>query len=161
MNTTNVPPVSYPPGPYGAPPAKKSKTWLIVLIVALALIVVSFLGFAACTAGVVGLAAVGSSSSPLDESAETYSQEPTDTAPVDGVADGTYRVGTEVKTGRYKTKVPADEYCYWERLKDTDGDLDSIIANGNVDEKVTTYVTIKKTDKYFSTDGCGAWQKVS
>ncbi|TDW94833.1 hypothetical protein EV137_2156 [Kribbella pratensis] len=71
--------------------------------------------------------------------------------------DGTYEVGVDIKPGKYKTT--GGEGCYWARLKNLDGDLDAILANNLSDGPQT--VTIKKTDKGFETNDCGAWRKVA
>jgi hypothetical protein len=44
------------------------------------------------------------------------------------------------------------------RLESTNGDLDSIIANGNGGNQV---ITIKKTDQAFETRYCGAWTRIN
>ena len=69
--------------------------------------------------------------------------------------DGVYLVGVDIKPGQYKSGPESD--CYWARLSNTNGDLDSIIANHNGGNSV---VTIKRTDKAFETSGCGSWTKV-
>jgi len=47
--------------------------------------------------------------------------------------EGTYEIGVDAQPGRYKTTVPQNSTgCYWERTKDDSGDMDSIIANDNV-----------------------------
>jgi hypothetical protein len=77
--------------------------------------------------------------------------------PAVGIAeDGTWLVGVDVKAGTYRSSNSGD--CYWARLKNTNGDLDSILANGNGGNQV---VTIKRTDKAFeSANGCAPWTKV-
>lgn len=82
------------------------------------------------------------------------------TAPPPGPAtaiseDGTYLVGTDIKPGTYRNGNEGD--CYWERLSNTSGDFDAIIANGNGGNQV---VTVKKTDKAFHTERCGEWKKI-
>lgn len=81
------------------------------------------------------------------------------TAPPPGPAvaipeDGTWLVGTDIKPGTYRS---SDGDCYWARLKDTSGDFDAIIANGNGGNQV---VTVKKTDKAFESARCAPWTKV-
>ena len=78
-------------------------------------------------------------------------------APAAAIAeDGTWLVGADVKPGTYRSSSSGD--CYWARLRNTNGDLDSIIANGNGGNQV---VTIKRTDKAFeSANGCAPWTKV-
>lgn len=67
--------------------------------------------------------------------------------------DGMYLVGKDIKPGTYK--APASENCYWARLKNGDGDLDSIIDNNVSDGQQV--VTIRKADYAFETERCGVW----
>lgn len=80
----------------------------------------------------------------------------------DGAFDeSTYEVGVDITPGKWRTDGPpsGDGPCYWARLKNTDGDFDSIIANGNAGGKTT--VTIGKTDGAFQLRGGGCtWTKV-
>jgi hypothetical protein len=69
--------------------------------------------------------------------------------------DGIYLVGVDIKPGTYRSGSSGD--CYWARLSNTNGDLDSIIANHNGGNSV---VTIRRTDKAFETARCGEWRKV-
>lgn len=71
------------------------------------------------------------------------------------IGEGTYEVGDDIKAGKYRTVGADGSNCYWARLKNTDGDLDSIIANGNVHGPTT--VTIKTSDGAFQTSGCEPW----
>jgi hypothetical protein len=72
----------------------------------------------------------------------------------EGIGEGTFIVGEDVQPGRYKAKA-ADGNCYWARLKDDSGELDSIIANNNTAGQSS--VTIKATDGAFETSGCTPW----
>ncbi|MEU3523874.1 hypothetical protein AB0E62_08420 [Streptomyces sp. NPDC038707] len=72
--------------------------------------------------------------------------------------DGTYRVGTDIKPGTYRTTGNTDDMCYWERAKDASGEPDSVLANDNVSG--TSYVTVKATDKVFKSSGCADWAAV-
>jgi hypothetical protein len=56
-----------------------------------------------------------------------------------------------VKPGLYRSSGGG----YWERLKNASGDFDAIIANGNATGQ--SYVQIKKSDGYFSTNGMDDW----
>jgi hypothetical protein len=67
--------------------------------------------------------------------------------------DGVFLVGTDIKPGTYK--AAGGDTCYWARLKNTAGELDSIIANGIGSGRQV--VTIRKTDAAFETRGCGTW----
>jgi hypothetical protein len=73
--------------------------------------------------------------------------------------DGTYTVGGDIQPGIYHTTGPADgDSCYWERDRNLDGDLDSIIANDNIRGPAT--VRISSTDAAFKTDRCATWTLV-
>jgi hypothetical protein len=67
---------------------------------------------------------------------------------------GTYLVGTDVAPGTYRAK---GQGCYWERMHDFAGGLDSILANDNATGQAV--VTIKSSDKGFSSTRCGTWTK--
>jgi hypothetical protein len=68
---------------------------------------------------------------------------------------GTYLVGVDIAPGTYAAK--AGSSCYWERLRSFTGDLNSIIANAN--PRGRTIVTISRSDKGFSSGGCGTWTR--
>ncbi|WP_116044486.1 hypothetical protein [Amycolatopsis palatopharyngis] len=68
---------------------------------------------------------------------------------------GTWEVGVDVQPGKYKTAGPDGGLpCYWARLKDTSGDLGSIINNSILEGPGT--VTINKGE-LFETSGCQDW----
>jgi hypothetical protein len=70
---------------------------------------------------------------------------------------GMFRVGADIKPGTYRSTGNSDGTCYWERAKDADHTLGSIIANNNVTG--TAVVTISSSDGYFKTTGCQDWKK--
>jgi hypothetical protein len=72
--------------------------------------------------------------------------------------DGDFQVGTDIKPGTYRTTGNTDGMCYWERAKDSSGEMDSLLANDNVTG--TSYVTVKASDKLFSSSGCEDWEAV-
>jgi hypothetical protein len=72
---------------------------------------------------------------------------------------GMFEVGTDIAPGTYKSAGNADDSCYWERTKDAEHGLNSIIANNNVTG--TAVVTISPNDAYFKTTGCGDWKKAA
>ncbi|KUJ66736.1 hypothetical protein ACZ90_33965 [Streptomyces albus subsp. albus] len=73
--------------------------------------------------------------------------------------DGTFQVGSDIKPGTYLTRGNGTmDGCYWERSKDSSGDPDSILANDNVTG--SSYVTVKASDKIFTTNGCHDWEEV-
>ena len=63
-------------------------------------------------------------------------------APSAAFEDGMFEVGKDIQPGTYQA---SGNLCYWARLNNASGELDSIIANGNG----PTIVTIKASDKYF------------
>jgi hypothetical protein len=69
--------------------------------------------------------------------------------------DGTYRVPQDVKPGTYRSL--GGDGCYWARLKNFSGSLDSILANENAVGPAV--VTIKPTDRGFETNGCANWTR--
>ncbi|MFF4254428.1 hypothetical protein ACFY1L_24805 [Streptomyces sp. NPDC001663] len=79
--------------------------------------------------------------------------------PASGMAGdgGMFRVGTDIAPGTYKSTGNTDDSCYWERAKDADHSLHSIIANNNVTG--TAVVTVSASDGYFKTTGCKDWKK--
>lgn len=66
--------------------------------------------------------------------------------------DGIWKVGTDINPGTYRSTA---RDCYWEKLTDPGGGLDSIITNGSGPNQ-----TIAIDSAWFSANGCGAWQKV-
>jgi hypothetical protein len=75
--------------------------------------------------------------------------------------EGTFEVGTDIKPGKYRTTVPADALiCYWARLKDLDGELGSIRANGNLRPGGKGLVVVKKSDAAVEFRGDCTWTAV-
>ncbi|MFJ6657924.1 hypothetical protein ACIQNG_16380 [Streptomyces sp. NPDC091377] len=72
--------------------------------------------------------------------------------------DGDYQVGSDIQAGTYRTSGNSDAMCYWERAKDAKGEMESILANDNVTG--TSYVTVKPSDKLFTSNGCSDWETV-
>jgi hypothetical protein len=70
--------------------------------------------------------------------------------------DGTYRVGTQIKPGLYKST--GGSFCYWARLSGFSGSLYDI--NANYLGSGVTYVQILPGDVGFESSGCGAWTTV-
>jgi hypothetical protein len=80
------------------------------------------------------------------------SVEPVDKSP--HFEDGTYVVGTDIQPGTYRTRV-SSAGCYYSRLAGFSGDLSDILANDNTNDP--TVVTVKPTDKGFTSKRCGKW----
>ncbi|MBV9652248.1 MAG: hypothetical protein JO296_19205 [Pseudonocardiales bacterium] len=74
--------------------------------------------------------------------------------------EGRFVVGTDIAPGTYRTTGKAGHYdCYWERLKDSSGTSESIIANSLAPGPAT--VTIDKADGAFQTRWCRPWTRVN
>lgn len=77
------------------------------------------------------------------------------------VRDGKWEVPGEVKPGTYTTTANADGAgCYWGRLHDFDGGMNSTIANDILAPGAHGRVTIKATDKGIEFSGGCVWAKV-
>lgn len=61
--------------------------------------------------------------------------------PLASVTEGTYLVGSEITAGRWVTE--GADYCYYARLRNLDGTLGAIIANGNTAGHTTIQVSAK------------------
>ncbi|GLP71616.1 hypothetical protein TUSST3_82350 [Streptomyces sp. TUS-ST3] len=70
---------------------------------------------------------------------------------------GMFGVGADIAPGTYKSTGNTDDSCYWERTKDAEHGIDSILANDNVNG--TAVVRISASDAYFKTTGCKDWKK--
>jgi hypothetical protein len=79
-------------------------------------------------------------------------------APTRGFGDGTYRIGTDMPAGTYRSSANPGASCYWERKSGFGGSLDEIIDNGLYSPEI---VTISPSDAGFSTRGCGTWNPVA
>jgi hypothetical protein len=77
-----------------------------------------------------------------------------------GFTDGSYEVGKEVQPGTYETTAHLSGgrvgNCYWERT----GKNGRIIANDFVTAARKIRVTIRRSDHFFTSDGCGNWLRV-
>ncbi|MER8030892.1 hypothetical protein ABTZ78_18250 [Streptomyces bauhiniae] len=71
--------------------------------------------------------------------------------------DGDFRVGADIAPGTYRSTGNAPRTCRWERARDAERRLGSVIANGSATGPVI--VTIRPTDAYFRSTGCGGWKK--
>lgn len=157
-----------PPGSPSPRPPKRRRLGRVVLggLGALALLGVGVgIGSSGSDEPSVSTPTVWVTPQPLDTATaptpDAVAAEPTAAAeqagPRTSFSAGTYEVGSDIEPGKYKTTGPdSGPSCYWARLKDTDGDFDSIIANGNAEGQTT--VTISKTDGAFQTGDC-TWTK--
>jgi hypothetical protein len=81
---------------------------------------------------------------------------PDQEAPHPNFSDGTYQVGTDIQPGTYRTREGSPN-CYYERLRNFSGGLNSILANANT--YAPAIVTIRPTDAGFNSQGCATWTK--
>lgn len=77
-------------------------------------------------------------------------------APLSSFGDGVWIVPSQVNAGRWQSSGGSS--CYWARLKDLAGGVESIAANDNVTGP--TIVDIAGNDAAFKTSGCGTWTRV-
>lgn len=129
-----------------------------------------FLGLVMVAGCIGGVAAVSGGKSTSDNTATTKDNpiaatsaaSPTHAPDPNSISgDGTFAVGSQVKPGTYRAVVPHDGMgCYYARLKDASGGVDSIISNNTGAADSQQIVEISSTDKFFETEGCGTWTKV-
>jgi hypothetical protein len=162
--------MSYAPQyPYGPERPLKRKRGRTVTIVALV--------FAVLVALCTGLGLTIANSADTDQAGRRIATiaEPTpapssDAAPATaeaarsekpGYSAGSWKVGTEVKVGTYVTHVPEDSLigCYWARLRDFDGDVNSIISNDIIAPGGRGRFVVKKTDHGVELTGDCVWTR--
>jgi hypothetical protein len=149
-----VPPESFRP----LPPPRKRRTGRVVAIV-VGLCLLGILTVGSCTAlmfdGAIDATKADSAphitppSTPPGPAVPSPTTKPgtKKVAPSTVPRDGMLFVGKDVKPGTYRTTVPADSFgCYAARLKDTDGELTSIIANHLYTAGSQAVLTVKATD---------------
>jgi hypothetical protein len=68
--------------------------------------------------------------------------------------DGTYRVGDQVRAGRYRSEGGVS--CYWARLQNVAG-VSTVVAEGNGAGRTTVW--IRNPDTAFRTSGCLTWTR--
>lgn len=69
-------------------------------------------------------------------------------------SNGTFIVGKDIQPGTYRTRE-SSLGCYWKRLSDLNGGIDSYAASDLTDYPAV--VTINATDAAFSSSNCGTW----
>lgn len=76
------------------------------------------------------------------------------------ITPGVWLVGSQIAPGTYVTN--ASSGCYWERLRNFEGTLDSIIANDFIASAGQQFITVRDGDIGVSSDGdCGVWTRSS
>jgi hypothetical protein len=78
-----------------------------------------------------------------------------------GIGDGQHAVGPDIKAGTYTTTVPDDAIgCYWARVNDFEGELQSIKANGNLAPGAKGRIVVKSSDAGVEFTGGCQWKRV-
>lgn len=72
--------------------------------------------------------------------------------------EGTFLVGTDIRPGTYRAPAASSGNCYWERMRDLTGSMNSTIANDNTSGPVL--ITVKSTDKAVKVSGCSTFTRV-
>ena len=144
------------PHPQQVPPRRRKRWPWVVGGLVVAFVVIGSIG----TAGGGGQETQTVKSAPATSVATSTPPPEEPAGPATSFSDGTYVVGEDIEPGDYKTEGPDPDAffpnCYWARLKDTSGGLESIIANSNVQGPTT--VTVKESDYAFEVRGCD-WVK--
>lgn len=78
-----------------------------------------------------------------------------------GYSAGTWKVPSEVKPGTYVTTVPDEAFigCYWARVRDFEGGVNSIIANDIVSPGARGRFTVKAGDAGVELTGDCVWKR--
>lgn len=165
------------PGPYTAPPqppAPKRRRISRVVLAVVAICTLGIIGVVSCTAamfnGAIGAATnaadpapviMPTKSKPLGTATPT-TRKPVEKAPTNNLPrDGVLLVGPDLKPGTYQATCPEDSIvgCYWARLKDTDGELESVLANNVVGVGGTITLRVKATDYAVEIRGGATWKR--
>jgi hypothetical protein len=155
------PPYGPPPGPAGPGEGGKKPWFKRWWAIALAAVLVIGIANAASEDDAKNAAASGpetSASTKPSSSGSAKSKAPAASKPAPapeptGFGDGTYRIGTDMPPGTYRSSAE-DGLCYWARLSGFGGTLEEIIANGNTGPEI---VRVAEGDAGFQTAGCGDW----
>lgn len=139
MSYPQQPPAYQPPHPPQPSVPPKRRAWPWILGVIAAFIVGALAGNAAGTENANSNQARETITVGVPDgqpAAEAPAEAPAEPAgPATTMSSGTYQVGVDVQAGQYKTAGPeaSDSLgCYWARLRDDSGNLDSIITNQNL-----------------------------
>lgn len=165
-------PILPPAATEPVPPKNGLPTWLKVLGVVALFVLVVMLGFAAAVTDepdgqlsgprIVALQSTGPADAVSEPAPPAKPVEPTAAAskaapaPARTITAGTWEVPGEVKPGTYTTTGQGFN-CYYARLRSFDGELSSIITNGNLSEGQRGRLTVKKTDKGVELSGDCVW----
>lgn len=171
MSAPTPPP---PPANHAVKPPLRSRTWFLIALPVVALLVGIGVGSGesktAKAAPAVTTTATETAVSTTTETA-TVTTTPTKVVathtvqvrvtytppPKNVITDGTYVVGTDIPAGVYRTNGQGDSgSCYWARLSSLS--TQDIIDNGNISGQTTTQVA--PSDRAFEISGGCTWSKV-
>jgi hypothetical protein len=155
------------PTPPDATQGAPRKNWFLrhkVLSVVLAVVVILIIAGIAGGGGSSGDSSPSATDTPSSSPSQSPSSAPSVKATkspkpkpqVPSYADGTYRIGRDIKPGTYRSSVRGT--CYWATLRGFGGNISDIIQNGNNSPAI---VTLVRTDRGFQTQGCGDWKNVA
>lgn len=166
----SLPPTQAEPKPARRVPSPREVRWAKRIAIVFGSLIVAFLALVL----LVGLFA-RPTPAPIVVAAPTVSAPPAapmvtlpapaaPVAPANAFTAGIYDVGNgsgQMAPGKYRTagEVGPRGYCYYARLRATDGQDDSIIANVNTIGPAV--VTVKSTDAAFEIQGNCVFEKVS
>lgn len=127
----------------------------------------TILGLTAAVVGALGTIACGGAGpngggipAPEGSNTATSSKSTGGSGAANSLMSGTLEVGKDVKPGTYSTAAGESSFgCYWARLRNFDGEMDSIIANGNVEPGQRGRFTVKKSDKGLELNGDCVWKR--
>jgi len=100
------------------------------------------------------------SAAPATAGKNSESSTSPSTSTPSGLGSGTLIVGKDIQPGTYKA-LASSFLGYWEREKDASGNVDSILANDNVNQGDQAVVTIAATDYAFKSSGFSGWVPAS
>ena len=159
---------------YVPSPKRKRRTGRLVLV-AVAAAVLGIVTVGSCSAlmfdGAIGAVddkapvilpdltkPLGTATPTTRPSPKAVEKAPTNNLPRDGVLI----VGKDLKPGVYQGTCPEDTVvgCYWARLKDTDGQLESVLANNVTTTGGKITLRVKVTDYAVEIRGGNEWKRV-
>jgi len=88
---------------------------------------------------------------------EVPTVEETEEPAPSGFSAGVYQVGVDIKAGKYRTGNPGGDTCYYAKLANLDGGLDSILANNNIEGP--GIMSVSKGDSFIEFTGNCVWDK--
>lgn len=80
----------------------------------------------------------------------------TDRPSPDGIGEGVYQVGRDIRAGLYRASGPTTQFgCTWSRLSSNDGSLDAFLAGDWIDGPSS--MTVRNSDRFVKFTGSCRW----